>query len=73
MTGFEYALPEIKLGIPWRRMAWKPGKAIVLHPGSSLHKLMPFIALMLPNGQRAPWTPTRCDLLERDWERADGS
>lgn len=73
MTGFEHALKEIKCGVPWRRMAWKRGKAVVLYPAHSLHKTMSYIALMMPDGQRAPWTPTRCDLLESDWERADGT
>lgn len=72
MTGFEHALRELRLGITWRRAVWKKGKVIVLHPGTAAG-MMSFIALLLPGGGFAPWTPTRCDLLEQDWERGDGT
>lgn len=72
MTGFEHALPEIRRGIGWRRMTWKPGKHIGIYQPPA-GDMMSFIAIIMPDGSFAPWTPTRCDLLERDWERADGS
>jgi len=50
------------------RKAWKPGKYIILNPGSN--KILSFIELKYDEENRlgAPWTPTRCDLIENDWE-----
>lgn len=74
MTGFEHALPQIRHGVAWRRMAWKRDKWLVFVPATM--EMKSFIALHYTDGRlspNAPWTPTRCDLMEMDWERVDGS
>jgi hypothetical protein len=64
-VSFEYALNRIKSGDSCLRRAWKHGKWIRLKVATA--ESMSYIALEYLDGRSAPWTPTRCDLLENDW------
>lgn len=70
MTGFEHALIDIKRGGRWRRVAWHKGTFIYLTTVSFVG-FDPFIAVYSAKEDKfAPWTPSRCDLLESDWDVA---
>lgn len=69
--GFEHVLfdmkhgPQIGAGF-WRRRGWKKNAFIFRTDEGAME---PFIAVCTTEGRRAPWTPSRCDLFEQDWER----
>lgn len=63
--GFSGALLRIKQGEQWRRRRWKPNSFIFLQGARSGYTS--FIAIHTDDGLLAPWTPSRCDLLEPDW------
>ncbi len=77
MNGFEWALARLKEGKAVARQGWgdaqaHPRKRIVLVPAfglelSYLQLAYPIGHARYPQGCLAPWTPTRCDLLEDDW------
>ena len=70
--GFEHVLfdmkhvPKIGTAGFWRRRGWKRNAFIYLATPSGFES---FIAVRTDDGRIAPWTPSRCDLLEEDWER----
>lgn len=67
---FPDALILLKSGEKVRRDSWKPGRYVWLwEPTLNLGHLS-YIELVVlkPEMQRAPWTPSRCDLLEENWE-----
>lgn len=66
--GFSWALGAIKDGEHWRRSGWRPGSYVFLQgPATGFDG---FIAIHTHDDRRAPWTPSRCDLLENDWMKA---
>ncbi|MDR3502989.1 MAG: DUF2829 domain-containing protein [Legionella sp.] len=67
MLDFSVALSYIKGCCRLRRAAWKPNKWVELNEGSK--DIPSFIELKYNDGRLGvPWTPTRCDMLECDWE-----
>lgn len=65
LSTFSVALDLMKLGDACFRTAWKPGKSIrIVNPDKPA---LSYLALLYEDGRQAPWTPTRCDLLEDDW------
>jgi hypothetical protein len=67
LRGFEGALVGIKGHERWRRSGWRKGSYVYLEYGLR-GQYESFIAVHTHDGRFAPWTPSRCDLLERDWE-----
>lgn len=68
LMGFEHVLFDMKHGMNglWRRKGWKANAFIFVADRSGYES---FIAVCTDEGRRAPWTPSRCDLFEQDWER----
>jgi hypothetical protein len=81
MEGFDWALRMLKMGYRVRRAGWRDaanphGKWVELDQGdagtmSHLVIRYPEGHPRYPGGATAPWTPTRCDLLESDWMMAN--
>lgn len=69
--GFDSALRAIKRGGFWKRDAWKPNKAVRLYQppddDTAETRSLNYLELVYVDGRRAPWAPTRCDLVEEDW------
>lgn len=65
LSDFSDALRAIKAGATARNVAWKANKYIHLRPADS--QSMSYLELVYTDGRRAPWTPTRCDLLDAVW------
>ena len=64
---FSQALNEIKLGYKAKRVAWKGRSKYVILKKSSDPLEMSYLQLVYDDGSSAPWTATRCDLVEEDW------
>jgi hypothetical protein len=74
--GFEHALWLVKAGHKVSREGWnrRNTKFLRLRPPSngtvSYIELVYLPGERYPEGITAPWSPTRCDLLEDDWYQA---
>lgn len=64
MTDFSNALLRLKAGDPMRRAEWRPNKFV--RQNQPLHSLS-YLEMVLVDGRRAPYTPSRCDLYGDDW------
>lgn len=70
---FGAALHILKSGGQVRRPNWHEDRYIQLRPAEPEHPkpfksaVASYIELCDVRGSHAPWTPTRCDLLEEDW------
>lgn len=52
----------------WCRRAWRTGRMVHVRPASA--DSMSYVEYVdVARNERAPWTPTRCDLLTDDWVR----
>lgn len=69
-NSFSHALSQVKLGLAYRRRAWKTNKVLVLQPQDGLY--LAHLALLYDDGRQIPWIPVQCDMLENDWEVAYG-
>ena len=66
-VGFEIAFKWFKDGHRISRKGWKGRrKWIELAPAAGKH--LSYLCLVYEDGTKSPWTPTRCDLLEEDWD-----
>lgn len=57
----------IKDGARIRRLAWKQNKDVWIRPEGNDSMSYPELVYTDFSGRRAPWQPTRCDMLENDW------
>jgi Protein of unknown function (DUF2829) len=61
---FSRALLALKAGRSCRRLDWhRPRFVCLRQPSDSLG----YFEMVMSDGQRAPWTPSRCDLFGEDW------
>jgi hypothetical protein len=67
--GFEDALRFLKDGQAMAREDWRRARCVRLVSPKEPPALS-YLEIEMSDGSRAPWTPTRCDLLETDWHRA---
>jgi hypothetical protein len=66
LEGVDYsrALIRLKAGASMRRKEWRPNKwVVVARPSDSLS----YLEMVLSDGRRAPYTPSRCDQFTDDW------
>jgi len=53
------------------RAAWSTGEHIALQAsGENAEMTLPYVYLMMAQGQTAPWTCSQSDLLATDWKPA---
>lgn len=66
---FEEALKHVKNGYRVARNGWNSkGMWIAMQiPDKNSFMTLPYIYIKTTSGQRAPWTPTQCDILAEDW------
>lgn len=61
---FELALSAMKSGAVMRRLEWRPNKWVhVKKPAEGLS----YLEIVISDGKRAPYTPSRCDIFGLDW------
>lgn len=70
---FEEALRCIKKGLRVERTGWNSrGMWIALQlPVDKSLMTLPYIYIKTASGDRAPWTPSQCDILAYDWALVD--
>ncbi|TGR81831.1 DUF2829 domain-containing protein [Mesorhizobium sp. M2D.F.Ca.ET.223.01.1.1] len=61
---FSTALVMMRCGLALRRAEWRPNKWVhIVSPENSLS----YLEMVINDGRRAPYTPSRCDLFTDDW------